>query len=56
MGRISEFYAYLKVSPEKLTELKKELYYISVNEKTKSVREEFKLYKQNDNDELQMLL
>lgn len=56
MGRISEIYAYLTSQPEKLTELKKELYYISVNDKTKSVREELKLYKQDNKDELQMLL
>ena len=45
MGRITEYFNYLKVGPDKLQDFKENMCYLEVNEEMKKQRRKLKLYK-----------
>lgn len=45
MGKLTEYFKYLEVKPNKLQELKDELFYINITKEMKKQRRKLKLYK-----------
>lgn len=45
MGRMTEYFNYLKVEPKNLQEFKDNMYYLKVTEDIKKQRSKLKLYK-----------
>lgn len=48
MGTLTEYYKYLSVSPDKLTEFKQTLSHLNITEELKAKRKELKLWENNE--------